>query len=141
MIRLSKTLVLALLMVASVTTLVNCSPTGKTLDGTQWKLVGWTLSSLTPDKFNITAKFDGGRISGHNGVNTYSGSYTLGSGDDFSTGDLVSTKMAGEPDAMQAETTYMNLLSKAKSCKRDGKKLTLYDKAGNESLIFEETGK
>jgi heat shock protein HslJ len=145
MFRISKMLVLGLLISTSVIALANCSradrPQAETLEGTRWKLIGWTLSSLTPNEFNITATFADGQISGHSGVNTYGGPYKLGPGDAFSAGSLASTEMAGSEQAMRAEGAYMSLLSEAMSCKRAGKKLTLYDKAGNESLIFEEMSK
>ena len=70
-----RTVLIALSLVA----LVGCSRGVSELDGTQWKLTEWTLSSLRPGDFNITARFADGQISGHSGVNTYGGPYTVGS--------------------------------------------------------------
>jgi len=106
------------------------------LNGTAWRLSGWSLSSLDPSGFTITAAFADGKISGRSAVNTYGGPYTEGPGDAFSVGDLASTMMAGvEPD-MRAETAYLTLLAQAKSYKLDGGGLTLFDENGNQSLIF-----
>ena len=107
-----------------------------TLDGTSWRLTEWTLSSLDPNDFTISAQFADGKISGKSAVNNYSGAYTEGPGDVFAVGDLASTMMAGPEPDMRAETAYLKLLSEAKSYKLDGDGLTLFDQMGNESLIF-----
>jgi hypothetical protein len=43
------------------------------VEGTQWRLTEWTLSSLNPRDFDITAEFADGKVSGHGGVNSYGG--------------------------------------------------------------------
>ena len=106
------------------------------LDGTAWRLTEWTLSSLDPSDFTITAAFANGKISGKSGVNTYGGPYTEGPGDAFSVGDLASTMMAGPEPAMRAEQAYLKLLADAKSYKVANGGLTLFDANGHESLIF-----
>jgi heat shock protein HslJ len=108
-----------------------------TLAGTSWRLSGWTLSSLDPAAFTITAQFADGKISGKSAVNNYSGPYTEGPGDAFSVGDLASTMMAGPEPDMRAEQAYLKLLAGAKSYKLGVGGLTLFDQNGNESLIFE----
>ena len=84
-----------------------------TLNGTAWRLTGWTLGSLDPNDFTITAKFADGKISGKSAVNTYSGPYTAGPGDAFLVGDLASTRMAGPEPDMRAEGAYLTLLFEA----------------------------
>jgi heat shock protein HslJ len=116
---------------------VGCSRGDNPLDGTQWKLSDWTLSSLSPADFTITAKFADGRISGSSGVNSYSGPYRLGSGNAFGVGPLASTEMAGPEPAMRAEGAYLTLLGQATSYKLAEGRLTLFDGGENESLIFE----
>jgi heat shock protein HslJ len=115
----------------------GCRSTDATLEGTSWKLNEWTLSSLNPADFNITAAFADGRISGTSAVNNYGGAYTEGPGDDFSTGELVMTLMAGPEPAMRAEQAYHELLRGARSFKLAGTTLTLYDDSGNVSLVLE----
>ena len=136
MIRVLKTLGIALVAAVSMTTMVACSPSGDSLEGTEWKLNSWTLSSLSPSEFGITVKFQDGRLSGNSGVNNYSGAYTLSTGGAFSAGPLVSTEMAGPEPAMRAEGAYLQLLGQANSYNAGRGKLTLYDKGGNESLVF-----
>ena len=109
---------------------------GAALDGTSWRLDVWTLSSLDPADFTMTAEFADGRIGGKSAVNSYGGSYTTGSDGSFSVGQLVSTQMAGPEPEMRAEQAHIELLSKAASYKVDGDTLTLYDSGGNESLGF-----
>ena len=114
------------------------------LDGTSWRLTGWTLSSLAPDKFTITAAFADGKISGTSAVNSYGGTYSAGSSGSsaagssgaFSVGQLASTEMAGPAPAMRAERACITLLRQARSYQLAGDALTLYDANGNESLIF-----
>ena len=100
---------------------------GSALDGTQWQLTGWSLSSLAPGDFAISAKFADGKISGRSAVNSYAGTCTLGPGNAFSVGPLASTRMAGPEPAMRAESGYLTLLEQAKSYKLADRTLTLYD--------------
>ena len=106
------------------------------LDGTSWKLTGWSLSSLDPNDFNITADFKDGKVTGQSAVNRSSGSYTTGPGDAFSTKETATTMMAGPEPAMRAEQAYLKLLGEAASFKVSGSTLTLFDANGNESLIY-----
>ena len=130
--------VLAVLLIGtSLLVLVGCSANRNPLDGTEWKLAGWSLNSLNPADFTITAKFTKEDISGSSGVNSYSGPYKLGARDAFSVGQIAGTLMAGPEPAMRAETAYLTLLGQASSYKVVDSKLILYDKGGNESLIFE----
>ena len=120
----------------------GCWGGGHALDGTRWKLSGWSANSLDPSKFEITAEFADGKLSGKSAVNGYGGAYQAGPGAAFSAGQLSSTLMASaDPDAMRAETIYTDLLAHAASYKIDGGKLLLLDSAGNETLIFESTSK
>ena len=109
------------------------------LEGTAWKLTGWSVSSQDPNDFTITAGFKDGRIGGTSAVNTYGGPYTTGDDGSFSVGELASTMMAGPEADMQAETTYMTLLAAAREFRVDGETLTLLDGDGGESLIYAAT--
>lgn len=108
------------------------------LDGTQWRLVGWSLSSLDPNAFTITATFAHGQVSGSSAVNTYGGPYTTGPGDEFSVGDIAATTMAGPEPAMRAEQAYLTLVDAAATYRLAGGTLTLNDENGNVSLVFED---
>jgi heat shock protein HslJ len=108
------------------------------LEGTSWKLTGWSVSSQDPNDFTITAEFKDGRIGGTSAVNTYGGPYSTGDDGSFSVGELASTMMAGPEAHMQAETTYMTLLAAATEYRVEGETLTLLD-GGGESLIYTAT--
>jgi len=107
------------------------------LDGTNWKLAGWSVSSLAPGDFTITADFEEARISGTCVASSYGGSYETGPGDDFSIGPLSSTMGGGTGDEGRAEMFYIDLLEAVETYAREGDTLTLYDAEGNESLVFE----
>jgi heat shock protein HslJ len=128
--------VVALLLVSAV----GCSHGSDPLDGTTWRLSEWTLSSLSPADFTITAAFADGQMSGRSGVNRYGGPYTLGSDHAFAVRQLSSTEMAGPEPAMRAESAYMKLLGQARSYRLGKGRLTLLDGGANESLIFRAVG-
>jgi heat shock protein HslJ len=131
------TFVVILSVIPLLAVVGGCSSRDGTLDGTSWRLTEWTLSSLDPADFTITAQFEDGRISGNSGVNTYGGPVKLGPGEAFSLGRVSATEMAGDESAMRAESAYLTLLGQARSYRVSGTTLTLYDEGGNESLIFE----
>ena len=141
MLRRSRVLASVLLAIVAFVAVAGCSSGAGSLDGTHWRLREWTLNSLNPADFTITAQFADGTISGSSGVNAYSGPVKLGPGAAFSAGPLASTLMAGPEPAMRAESAYSTLLGQAKSFKRTTGTLTLYDSGGNESLVFEAAGK
>lgn len=109
---------------------------GNPLDGTQWKLTGWSTSSIHPAEYEITVRFGEGRISGRSPLNSYAGACAPGPGNAFATGALATTKRAGPEPAMRAERTYFQLLEQAVSYKIHDGELKLLDAAGNELLIF-----
>ena len=80
----------------------------------------WTLASYTMD--GIQAKpgerapwiaFDGTRIHGYSGVNTYRGSGFADRDGSFAVGALLSTEMAGLPDRRKLEDSFLALLSRS----------------------------
>lgn len=108
------------------------------LDGTRWRLMAWSVSSLHPGDFNITADFGNGRISGTAAVNRYEGPYTASDGGGFSVGSLSMTEMAGPEAAMRAEAVFIQLLLNCERYQLRGAELTLTDANGNALLIFSE---
>jgi len=128
----------ALEMFAVTLRVANASfePDSRLLDGSAWRLEAWSVSSLHPGAFEITAAFEAGRISGKAAVNLYGGSYVADPTGAFWVGSLVSTKMAGPEPAMRAESLYFELLRQARAFKAETEELTLLDGHGNELLIF-----
>lgn len=110
------------------------------LAGTSWRLTGWSVSSLNPADFEITATFADGRISGRSAVNTYGGDYTAAADGAFATGALMMTEMAGPEPAMRAEQIYLDLLGRARRYTMGGGELRLLDANRNELLIFTRAG-
>jgi heat shock protein HslJ len=96
---------------------------------------------MDPASVTITMKFADGQVSGNSGVNSYGGPYTAGPGGSLTLGALAMTEMAGPEPAMRAESAYQTLLAQVGSFKLADGKLTLFDKGGNESLIFEPAAK
>lgn len=141
----SMSLVLVAVLVlgaAALAAVAGCSSTGADpLNGTKWRLSGWSISSIDPASVTITAQFAEGQISGSGGVNSYGGPYTLGPASGFKVGEIVSTLMAGPEPAMRAESAYMALLGQARSYAVEGDTLTLFDAGGNQSLIFERAAR
>ena len=115
------------------------------LEQRAWALEGWTLSSLDPTRFSITATFSGGRVTGRSAVNTYGGACTVTSttpsSGTLAVGALMSTRMAGPPDAMRAESAFHALLTGCTAWSVDGAALTLRDGGGFEVLVFREDAK
>ena len=136
MIRSSKPLAALFSLGLAIVALAGCSSSANSLDGTHWRLTGWTLSSLDPADFTITAQFADGRISGNSGVNSYTGTFRVGPGDAVSIGPVAGTRMAGPEPAMRAEGAFLTLLGEARSFRIAASKLTLLDANGAESLLF-----
>jgi heat shock protein HslJ len=112
------------------------------LNGTSWRLAGWSISSIDPASVTITASFKDGQIGGNSGVNSYGGPYSVGMGDSITLGPLAMTEMAGPEPAMRAEQAYHALLAEVGFyvVSSDGT-LTLFDKNHNQSLIFTPVSK
>jgi heat shock protein HslJ len=83
----------------------------------------------------INALFEGGKVGGFSGVNTYQGSYRV-SGTSLSIGKLASTLMAGPQDLMDAEQTYLAALQQTDLYSADPTSLTLFDNAGKRLLVY-----
>jgi heat shock protein HslJ len=136
--------VLVLMAVAGAG-MFGCSDKGRAaLDGTKWTLAGWSVSSLYPGDYEITAAFSDGSMSGKAAVNTYEGTYVAASekrgGSSFSTGELARTLMAGPEPAMRAEHVFLQLLAQARTYSLADGILTLADANGNQLLIFDRAG-
>jgi len=130
-----KTFLTTFVFAVSLISLSGCSG-GDPLNGTRW-----TLDAANTEGQTITAEFFNGQIAGNSGVNSYSGSYKVGSSNSFSVGQLAGTLMAGPEPAMRAESAYLKLLGEAKSYQLADGKLMLYDGKGNKSASFTAAGK
>ncbi len=107
---------------------VSASPSGapvpaELLPGDDWVLF---TSQLVPDapQFNVTLRFDDGKVSGKAPVNRYFGTAAVGDGS-VTFGPLATTQMAGSPEAMTAETQYLEALAGVTAWQLSGEVLTL----------------
>ena len=95
-------------------------------EGIEWARVGGAGQTLL---------LDGGRASGSSGCNRFAGGYTL-EGDRLTFRPLASTRMACEPEVMQAESDYFAALTQTAQLSLASGELVLADDAGGELLRF-----
>jgi lactoylglutathione lyase len=96
------------------------------IEGIDWVLDGGSDQSL---------RLEEGTASGSAGVNRYSGAYAL-DGDRLTVGPLVTTRMAGPPEAMHAEQEFLASLARIATAVVEADALVLGDDAGGEVLRF-----
>lgn len=109
------------------------------LSGTKLELASWSESSVDPSGFSISLEFQKGSFNGRSAVNLYGGSYKAGD-EKLTFSHIHLTAMAGEPEAMRAEDTYMRLLDQTRKYVLDGESLTLFDGDGNQLMVFQKAG-
>ena len=84
-------------------------------EGSRWRLVdfdGQTLSSMgMPTSVELQLDPATHRVTGTSGVNRIAGTYQI-AGKRISFGPMISTRMAGTPEAMKFEADYLNVLGK-----------------------------
>ncbi len=135
------------------TTLTLRSMSGQTLlvyeaaDGATDLVRNWTATSYyTGDAIEsvvtgstLTADFDGTRISGNGGCNSFSGPYSV-SGQTIEIGPLASTMMACTDDALNTqEQHYLAALQLATSYRITGDRLDLLRDGGTIAATFDRT--
>lgn len=102
------------------------------LDGTSWRFIA---PVDTPAGVDISIAFAEGTAAGYAGCNRYTASYTADGGA-FSVGPVMSTRMACDEDAMQAEADYLGLLSDCVGALIEDDSLALLDADGSVLLEF-----
>jgi heat shock protein HslJ len=129
-------------VVVGMLVLAACGENGSggsgTLEGVDWELsslAGATGSSA--DAPPITARFEGGTLSGNGGCNQYHASYTLDAGD-LTIGPVAGTRMACEEPTNARETEYFAALEKVASYQADDTSLTLLDGDGADLLTYQK---
>lgn len=83
------------------------------------------VSSATDPRRSMTFTADG-QLSGSAGVNRFSGTARL-DGDRLTIGPLRTTRMAGSPEAMDAEAAFLHALDEVVAVRLEGDDLTLLD--------------
>ena len=92
----------------------------------------WQLQDTLPDT-TITATFQGGRVSGSGGCNTYSGSYTI-SGQTIAIGPLGTTGLSCAQPVMDQETQYLATLQGAVDYEIQGNELRIDSQVGDQQI-------
>ena len=85
----------------------------------------------------LDARFEGGKIAGAAGCDTYSASYTL-SGEKLTVTDVTAGTAQCDSYANEGRSLFMASLPLAATFKVDGTQLTIYDQGGKEVLRFAE---
>jgi heat shock protein HslJ len=98
------------------------------LDGTAWTLAALPGRSLLADR-PATLRFEGGRVSGTDGCNAYSGRYTQAA-DGFRLGNVAQTQMACPSEPGKQAQAFMAALAAARQARLEGGRLQLLDAAG-----------
>lgn len=111
------------------------------LEGSSWKATGVNngkqavVSNATVN--TITAEFgEGGELTGFGGCNNYSSTWKATEPDGLTIGDVGSTLMACEKEAMNAEQQYFAALDEVSTYQIDGEQLTLRNADGAIQVTF-----
>jgi heat shock protein HslJ len=108
------------------------SMTERTLEGPTWHL---DRGVAIPPGTTISARFVGGTVSGHAGLNRYRADYVL-TGDTLELGPAATTLMAGDPAVMRAEHDYLQLLGAIDGYRLEDEGLVLMDRGRTPILWF-----
>lgn len=134
-------LLAAFLLVLSTPAWAGCGATGGNggrIEGVNWVLKSYDSKGTArdvPRGVSVDALFEGGKVSGFSGVNTYGGEYKL-SGSSLTIGQVASTMMAGPQDLMDLEQAYIADLQQASSYAADAGTLALLNRDGQKLLEY-----
>ena len=109
------------------------------MSGALWRLERWVENGKERSwPAPVTLRWaDGGGVSGKAGVNQYSGSLGIaGDGHLTWSGQFITTRMAGSPEAMEAEARYLQILPKMERATVAGGRLVLEAADGGLRLEF-----
>lgn len=105
------------------------------LDGSSWVLVTLNGQPALAETV-ITLNFESGKISGSDGCNRYSASYTVDGGTLTVAEDMVSTEMACSEPIMEQAGAFTTALQEAGAYGTDGEQLELLDPSGTAWATF-----
>jgi heat shock protein HslJ len=96
-----------------------------TLTNTVWKVAEIGGEMVGAEKIPALQLFaEGNRVTGFGGVNRFTGTYQL-NGAALSFGQLVSTRMAGDPKQMKVEAQFLQMLGTVTNFRAQGPWLVL----------------
>lgn len=109
------------------------------LEGTNWQLTDYAgpegNTIPVPEAVAATALFEGGKVSGNSGCNTFTGTYTL-DGEKITISQLATTMMACGDIQMALETAFTTAMSKVATWSISGDTLELKTAEGKVGLKF-----
>jgi heat shock protein HslJ len=106
------------------------------LGGTQWDLVAAADASVDWSPYLVTLGFQEGRAGGKAPVNRYFGMCADHPDGGLELGPFGMTMMAGPPEAMTAEASYVRLLESVRGYRLVDDRLALLDADGAHLLEF-----
>ncbi len=126
------------------TTVLAYEPQRTSLTGTSWQLTAYSNGSAMVSVLantQITASFDGERITGSAGCNSYFAAFET-DGSQLTVGPAGSTEMfCGQPEGvMEQEMAYLQALQAAASYQVEGRTLTLLAEDGTRLALFTLAG-
>jgi heat shock protein HslJ len=95
------------------------------LSDRDWMLVSLNGNAILADRPPIL-RFEDGQVTGFGGVNRISSSYKH-DGRQLKFGQVISTRMAGDPVLMRMESSFLRALDSVDGYRVDGDELTLTD--------------
>ncbi|MBL8897411.1 MAG: META domain-containing protein [Planctomycetes bacterium] len=113
------------------------------LSAPRWVLVamdGVELADFEGGPIDLQLEADG-RVHGNAGVNRYSGPWRATRAGELRVGTLATTRRLGPSDLMQREKRFLDLLARTEGCVLEGESLTLRDRDGAASLVFERAAR
>ncbi len=99
------------------------------LDGTSWTLSALPGVTVVP---GATLRFEGGRLAGSDGCNTFRGAYTADGDSVAVTGPLITTQRACPPGLTAQAEAVQAALAGFRRVRRDAASLVLLDESGAE---------
>ncbi len=112
---------------------------GGVLDGTHWVLAAYQQDgalTILPETLYADAEFDGSRVSGFSGCNTFNGLYQAG-GRTLLVSQLSHTMMACDEATMNFEQAYLALLDGSRFYDARANSLTIYSGSRDTVLVFD----
>ena len=110
---------------------------GPNIQAREWRVQDLNGVPVTGGR-PLTLRLDGGRVSGHSGCNSFTGSYKISDGR-LEFGPLAGTRMACEPVVMEQETRFLSILGAARSYSRYGNGAVSLIAPDGRAIRFAET--
>ena len=108
------------------------------LEGSEWRPTRLAASAVPQDGGIFVQFKSGGRLAGNGGCNGFFGSYKISEGA-LEIGPLGSTRMSCPRPIADLETAFFSTLESAKTFRRDGEVLVLFDQNGSEVARLAQT--